>query len=555
MTSAVAEIKKVTTAIRSLGTRVSSNSKKIEASFSKVAASTTKAANAQKMLEKEAKRAESALIRESKALTTAKIKTGTLTDALKRAGATQTEINSAANAMSRFRREMKAGRGDAVALAAAQNKFALATAKSRGRVTELNSVLRKNATAKATKETKQFRDRMQDMTKSVTLALGPLSGVASRLTAFAGLVNKNTLAIAAFIGAMVGLSVVLFKGVKAGIAFEAQWLQIKFQLRNTRSEVTLTAHQINAMAEEIADATLTSAKETRKATGVLLSFSRITNENFAQTLGLAQDMSTIIGGDLVSNARRLARALEDPKRGIDALNRQLAILTPAEESVAKGLQEVQKSAEAAEFILNRLEFAIGGVARAAATGLAGALDTLQERMGRFLEQMTATEGILKPMTRVLNKYADALKDINDSGKLAANSGSTFARVVDFMAKSFEALLDNFDVVMVLFGTLLAGGILKKVGLGFFALATNIRKTSTAMGVLTAVMRVNPILLIATGVTAAFFAWKRWNSALDGTIPTLQELGAKIDATQKNLQKMQKTLKDAPTSMLGKFLNH
>jgi hypothetical protein len=69
-------------------------------------------------------------------------------------------------------------------------------------------------------------DQMTNLSKSIQVALGPLSGIASRLTAITSLANRSTVVLAGFIGAMIAFGAVSLKAVKAGSNFERQMLQL-----------------------------------------------------------------------------------------------------------------------------------------------------------------------------------------------------------------------------------------------------------------------------------------------------------------------------------------
>jgi TP901 family phage tail tape measure protein len=72
----------------------------------------------------------------------------------------------------------------------------------------------------ATVKANRFTLAMQDLTKSVQIALGPLSGVAARITAFTGLLNLATAQVAIFVGGLIALGAGLIKSTASAKAFE-----------------------------------------------------------------------------------------------------------------------------------------------------------------------------------------------------------------------------------------------------------------------------------------------------------------------------------------------
>ncbi len=70
------------------------------------------------------------------------------------------------------------------------------------------------ATKKAADRTSKFKTKMTELGKSASLALGPLNGVAARLTAFSGLASMASFRVAGFIGGLVGAGGLVVAAVK-----------------------------------------------------------------------------------------------------------------------------------------------------------------------------------------------------------------------------------------------------------------------------------------------------------------------------------------------------
>lgn len=83
-----------------------------------------------------------------------------------------------------------------------------------------------SATSKATGKTKGFQGALSDMTKSTQIALGPLSGVASRISAFGSLLGGTNLILAGFVAGIIGLSAVILKSSLKFGDFELQLAQV-----------------------------------------------------------------------------------------------------------------------------------------------------------------------------------------------------------------------------------------------------------------------------------------------------------------------------------------
>lgn len=77
------------------------------------------------------------------------------------------------------------------------------------------------ATKKATTKLTGFKGKMTELGKSASLALGPLNGVAARLTAFSGLATGASFKTAAFIGALVGTGGLVVAAIRVAKSLDA----------------------------------------------------------------------------------------------------------------------------------------------------------------------------------------------------------------------------------------------------------------------------------------------------------------------------------------------
>jgi len=532
--SVTADLRRVATAVRSLSTRVSNNTKKIENSFGKAARATKRLSSETDKAAKSTKRQEAALIKEAKAIQSAETKTLNLVAAIRRAGGSREDIRKLTSSTRTFRDEIRAARGDTGRFSNAQLRLAKTTNTARRRLTNFNSTLRKKNIQEAARSTARFRDKMQDLSKSVSLALGPLSGVASRITAFSGLANRNTIAIAGMIGAIIGLGFVIKKAVQAGAVFEVQFRRIEAQLELTGRAAEFSAREVNKIAEEVADATLTNAKTARQAASALLFFGRVSKAQFKTVLNLAQSLSAVIGGDLVQSAKRIGRALQDPGEGLTSLNRQLTLLSPRQEQIAKGLALMGKEAEATAFIIEKLGEKLGGLGVKEAAGVAGSFDTLVERIGRFLEIAGEAGGILQPFTDSLGRISEKVKDLNEELRRSPERLSGIGKVIEGVAKAFEAFAFNLDIIAVV----LAGAAFGKIVKVFVKLRIAIIAATTAMATFNVVsgLLLNPLFLLAAAVGAVAIKMKFFGDEMDKTADklTTAQLTAKIKGLKDRL---------------------
>ena len=177
----------------------------------------------------------------------------------------------------------------------------------------------------------------------------------------------------------------LRQSTQAFASFERQMLMLENQLKTTGRAADMTAQDLENMAQRIDQATLQSADGVRQAQAILMSFRQVATQDMERILNVAADVAEVMGGTIVSSARQMAIALEDPVRGLQMLRRTGTTFTEEQRHLITTLWQTGRELEAQSMILDVMEAQYGGTARAAAQGLAGAQDNL-ERVTRKLRE-------------------------------------------------------------------------------------------------------------------------------------------------------------------------
>lgn len=307
----------------------------------------------------------------------------------------------------------------------------------------------------------------------------------------------------------------------------------------------LSAKEIDDFAISLGEATLTSREAANQAAKVMLSFPAIEESLFFDALELSQDIAEVMGADMVSSARQLAMALEDPVQGISALRRSGTTFTKEQREQIQNLVDQNQLFEAQELILENIRGQYGGAAAAAAQGFAGSQDTLGERLNRLKEAIgaavlsSATAAInalsggvefLLDVTEagigILNEFGSAVQFIKDRGvDLLELTG--LPRLIDGIGEGLKNLIPEAArarLVAVAIGTALAIVVIPSikalgVALTFLALKT-LPLVAKAM---TAVLAVNPLLvagILAIAAAAAIAA------------PAAEELAIRLSGVSK-----------------------
>lgn len=211
-------------------------------------------------------------------------------------------------------------------------------------------------------------------------------------SSFGGAAKKAALA---FGGAFAAQKAVDFLGSSIGEAREAQKVtaQTEAVIKSTGAAAGVTAKQIDQFAASISAKTGIDDEAIAKASNLLLTFTNIKNaagENndiFTQATKITTDMGVALGTDASGAAIQLGKALNDPVKGISALQRVGVTFSQAQKDQIKNFVETGRVADAQKVILAELSKEFGGSAAAQAT--AGdkakvAFDNLKETIGTKL---------------------------------------------------------------------------------------------------------------------------------------------------------------------------
>jgi hypothetical protein len=128
---------------------------------------------------------------------------------------------------------------------------------------------------------------------------------------------------------------------------------------------------------------------------------------FDRATKAALDMSKAGFGDVDSAAKQLGKALEDPIKGITALNKSGITFTADQKKLIKSLVESGDKAGAMGVIMDNVEGQVGGVADATATAsdkMSVAWDETQEALGKLLLP------VLERVAPVISDIATAVQE-------------------------------------------------------------------------------------------------------------------------------------------------
>lgn len=149
-------------------------------------------------------------------------------------------------------------------------------------------------------------------------------------------------------------------------------------IEQTGGAAGLLADEVREISRALSLEIGVDSAQVQGAANVLLTFRNVSQDTFGTALGLAADLSTVLGTDMNGAALQLGKALNDPVRGIAALARAGVQFTAGQKEQIAALVESGDLLGAQQIILAELESQVGGTAAVAADSWAVVANTFRE---------------------------------------------------------------------------------------------------------------------------------------------------------------------------------
>lgn len=222
-------------------------------------------------------------------------------------------------------------------------------------------------------------------------------------------------------------------------------------LASTAGVANETASGVENLASSIARQTGISDEAIQSSENLLLTFTNIRNEAgagndiFTQTTQVLQDMSVALGEDASSAAIQLGKALNDPIRGLTALQRVGVSFTADQKKLIAGMVQSGNIMGAQKVILAELNTEFGGSAKAYGETLPGAMgklnvavDELEQSFGAQLAP--AIESAASALSDFLSQGAD--KPLSSSVQSLVDAWGKEADAVDAARQAHEQMANT-----------------------------------------------------------------------------------------------------------------
>jgi len=274
---------------------------------------------------------------------------------------------------------------------------------------------------------------------SLHKAFGQAADSGSRFGSVMGSVAK-TAGFAVGAAALGGLAVTLRAGISDWKESAKVAAQTAAVIKSTGGVAQVSARDVDRLATTIQNYSGIDDEAVKSTENLLLTFTNIrnaagkNNDIFTQATKIAADMSTALGQDMSSSAIQLGKALNDPVKGITALQRVGVSFTAGQREQIKALAESGQAMEAQKLILGELNKEFGGSAEAVGKTLPGQLNILRgafenfagDLVGKAMPALTDFVGFLS------SKGLPVLQE--GFGKI----GETVGPAIEQLASTFKA---------------------------------------------------------------------------------------------------------------------
>ena len=206
---------------------------------------------------------------------------------------------------------------------------------------------------------------------------------------------------------------------------------------------TAALNDLNESADRLGKQTLFNQEDFTKGFNLLTSFKAIGVDAYTRVAESAADIAQVNQVDVKTSFMQLAKALQDPKRNLAALNRSGIAFTENERKKINALMESNKVTEAHAMILGIVEGSYKDLAKAGAKGFAGDVDSLGESFNDFAEALgKGLIPVVQPIVRGLSLLFQILSKIPTSVTtitlaIAGSSGLVYA--IKILMGSIKAL--------------------------------------------------------------------------------------------------------------------
>lgn len=203
--------------------------------------------------------------------------------------------------------------------------------------------------------------------------------------------------------------------------------RLRAALRATDEAAGFSFERLAAFASQLQKVTTTGDEEIQELMAILTTFKSISGDVFKRTTEAALDLSATGFGSAQQAIVQLAKAIEDPIRGLGALRRVGVSFSEQQEKQIKQFAETGDLLKAQEMLLDAVEGQVKGVARAMADTPVGRIKQMKNEIGDMEEEIgrglipvmylwnTLKRDTLRVIGPLVNSIIDLQKGLNRVG--------------------------------------------------------------------------------------------------------------------------------------------
>lgn len=290
-----------------------------------------------------------------------------------------------------------------------------------------------------------------------------MKGIQGKVAAGVGRLNGLVgPAIAAVIGGagISGMISIAADAVNESQRAQESYARLAAVLRATGGAAGFTTDQLSAYASELQNSSTVGDDEIMESMAILGTFKSVSGDVFKRATAAALDLSAAGFGSVSGATQQLAKALEDPVRGLGALRRVGVSFTAEQEKQIKNYVATNQLAQAQAIILGAVEGQVQGTAAALANTDSGQLKQLENTLGDIKEELGAA--VMPLFIKFKELQVTVMRSIVDVVKwirvLADNSGVTWDLLVTQAKLSVSQIFDFFKNLWEYIPTLFSASV-------------------------------------------------------------------------------------------------
>lgn len=250
-------------------------------------------------------------------------------------------------------------------------------------------------------------DRMEKSLKDAAAASSELS---EKQSALGRVLTSGTAVIAGVTAAIAGVVAVSKDLISIYSIQEQAEVRLEATLRATGNAIRMSSKELKDLASSFQEVTTYGDEAIIEVEKLFVASGSISRQALPRATEAVLDLAAAMGEDLGASAKRLAKALADPKSNLDSLKDANIQLSDTQKEEIKALQEQGDLMGAQSIILEKVESSYGGIAKALADTDTGKLTQISNVWGDIKEGLG--KGLLDSISPALDVLYDKLTKIS-----------------------------------------------------------------------------------------------------------------------------------------------